>query len=171
MGQDRSLPGLRPARDEDLAMANSASVDKAHQVLRQAYLDDVRGLAEDVCQWWDQNGDATRDDLIEYLDESVDGHGRVIYTGQAIETLRYSEHDDAFLDEMGEWPSTKDGTPWSQLAYAAFRRDVVEHLESAGVGLNDQKRVCPTCGERSVDDSGDCETVACAGRDILAAAE
>jgi len=144
-------------------MANSASVDKAHQVLRQDYFDDVRGLADDVLAWWDRDQDADRDGLVEYLDESVDGAGRVIYTGQAIECLRYSEHDDAYLDEMGELPSAKDGMPWSQLAYFAFRADVIEHLESLGLDVNDPKRVCSACSERSVDESGDCETLECAG--------
>jgi predicted transcriptional regulator len=46
-------------------MARSASVEEVREVLRQNYFADVRRVAEDVCQFWDTNPDATRDELVE----------------------------------------------------------------------------------------------------------
>ena len=114
------------------------TVEDAHERLRADYYADVRGLAEQVGAWWEGEPGADREALIEYIDESVDGHGRVIYTAQAMDCLRYSDNDGLGIEELGvdgfDW---KDGIPWSQLAYFAFRADVIAQLGAEGLDVND----------------------------------
>ena len=121
-----------------VAKATAITVEDAHARLRQDYYDDVRDVAQDVREWWRDNPDADREALIDYIEESVDGAGRVIYTAQAMDCLRYSDHDDAGIEELGaDGFSWKDGIPWSQLAYFAFRADILAQLDAEGLDVND----------------------------------
>jgi hypothetical protein len=115
------------------------SIEDAHQVLRADYWSDVRGVADDLKARLDAGQFADRDAFIEALDQTADGHERVIYTHQAIEALLYSDNDGAYVDDFGPEGVVEDGTiMWSRLAFAAFRADVVEHLRDAlGVDVND----------------------------------
>ena len=118
-------------------MNTQITVDAAHTRLRADYYSDVRDFAADVIAWWHDNPDADREALVEYIEQGVDGAGRVIYTAQAMDCLRYSDNDSAGPDELGadgfDW---KSGIPWSQLAYFAFRADIMEQLDAEGLDVN-----------------------------------
>ena len=114
------------------------TVEDAHRVLRADYWSDVRGLAQDLKDRLERGEFTDRDDFVEALDQDVDGHQRVIYTGQAIESLLYSDNDSAYAEDFGaEGMLEGDSVAWSRLAYAAFRADVVEHLDAIDVDVND----------------------------------
>jgi hypothetical protein len=114
------------------------AVEDAQRVLRKDYYDDVRGVAEDLKRRLDAGDFNDRDEFIEALEQDVDGHQRVIYTGQAIECLLYSDNESAYADEFGTEGVVEDGAiMWSRLAYAAFRADVVGHLDALDVDVND----------------------------------
>ena len=116
----------------------SEQVNAAQGVLRADYYQDVRDIAESVIEEWNAGNIDGRDELIEYIDQTVDGCQRVIYTGQAMDALRYSDNDDAVIESLGvegfDWSS---GVPWSQLAYFAVEQDVFEMLDSIGLDPND----------------------------------
>lgn len=118
-------------------------VEEAHRVLRADYFTDVRNIAEEFIKKWNAREFASREDAMDWLHETVDGSQRVIYTAQAADCLRYSEHDDAGLEEMGpDGFNFNDGFPWSQLAYFAFRADIMRQIECGvgdldGVDVND----------------------------------
>jgi hypothetical protein len=122
-------------------MATDSERDAALRVLRQDYYDDVRGCASDL---YEQAKTARAEDephlrewLLDRVHEACDGHARVIYTGLAIETLLFSDNDSAYVDEYGtDGVSTDGGINWSALAFAAFERDVMEHLEALGLDVN-----------------------------------
>jgi hypothetical protein len=117
------------------------AVEDAQRVLRKDYYDDVRGAADDLVRRLKDGEFADRDDFDQALHEQVDGHARVIYTGQAIECLLYSDNDGAYVEEFGSECIVEDGCiMWSRLAFAAFRADVVEHLDAIGVDVNDPIR-------------------------------
>jgi hypothetical protein len=125
-------------------MPTETEVNEAHRVLRADYWSDVRNVAEEFLKMWHAGDfDGDRDEAIEWIDQSVDGAARVIYTAQAADCLRYSDHDDAGIDELGaESFNFKDGFPWSQLAYFAFRADIIEQIGSGvedidGADIND----------------------------------
>jgi hypothetical protein len=117
------------------------TVEAARGILRKEYWDDVRDTAKAIKDAWDSKEIDDREGLIEYIDETVDGAGRVIYTGQAMDCLRYSDNDEAGIDELGasgfDW---SNGVPWSQLAYFAFRADIMNQLDAEGLDVNDPQR-------------------------------
>lgn len=114
------------------------TVEDARRVLRADYWSDVRGVADDLKARLAAGEFADRDEFTQALDETVDGHERVIYTCQAQECLLYSDNDGAYLDEFGADGAVEDGClMWSRLAFAAFRADVVEHLDALGIDVND----------------------------------
>jgi hypothetical protein len=124
-------------------MPTETEVNEAHRVLRADYWSDVRDVAEEFIKMWNAGDFDDRDEAIEWIDQSVDGAARVIYTAQAADCLRYSDHDDAGIDELGaEAFNFKDGMPWSALAYFAFRADIIEQIgcgvtDLDGVDIND----------------------------------
>jgi hypothetical protein len=126
-------------------MADSRVTDSmredAHRALRRDYWNDVCGLAKNILEEARTRYKAGETDLrewaIEYVDECVDGHERVIYTGQAIETVLYSDNDGAYVEDFGADGLVEDGQiNWSKLAWAALRRDVTEQLSAEGLDLN-----------------------------------
>jgi hypothetical protein len=110
----------------------------AHQVLRADYWSDVRDVAEELKQRIADGDFTDRDEFLDALHETVDGHQRVIYTAQAQECLLYSDNDGAYFEEFGSEGAVQDGAiNWSALAFAAFHRDIIEHLDAIGVDVND----------------------------------
>lgn len=54
-------------------------LNEAERICRADYYADVRGVAEDFIDRWRDGDFKTRDEAIEWLDQGVDGHQRVIY--------------------------------------------------------------------------------------------
>lgn len=109
----------------------SESVEKAVAVLQRDYQKEVNEYAKEfddriAAGEWDD-----RDDFLESFDQEIDGSQRVIYTWRARLGLLASDNEDVGIDELGvegfDWSS---GTPYSALMYFAFRRDILEAMES-----------------------------------------
>jgi hypothetical protein len=108
----------------------------AREVMREDYEGDVGVIADDVAgeaQRMVNDDERDRDKLIEYLDQSVDGSGRVIYTLQAQEGLASSQNQDAYFEETGE---SLDEPNWMKLMYHALHADVIAELEDRGIDMN-----------------------------------
>ena len=101
------------------------TVEDAQRRLRAEYWDDVRVIVEDAKRAIKDKEIDDEDGLSDWLHETVDGHGRVIYTGRAIEGLLYTDNEDAYTDDFGTEGIVRDGSiNWSGLAYAYLMADV-----------------------------------------------
>lgn len=83
-------------------------------------LEEARARSE----WADAGTDDRREMLTEIVDESTDGCGTVIYTGQALAYLFASTNDDAYEDATGE-----ESTDASLRCLFALRADVWEIID------------------------------------------
>lgn len=124
-GVARELKYARPRTLDELV---SFGVDR----LREDYYGDVRSMAEDVLsQVLDEETDEedAREALSERIHESVDGSAWVIYTARALDVLRVSENDGAYVDNFGTDGIVSDGSiNWSALAFGAMEADVSERV-------------------------------------------
>lgn len=82
------------------------SVDEALRVLNHDYWDDVRGIVDDLAQAIRDGEITDSESFQEYLDQTTDGHQRVIYTHQARLGLCFTNNADAYEEEIGEKPPT-----------------------------------------------------------------
>lgn len=120
----------------------SEAKEYADTILRADYYRSVRETAEDIKMRIVQQEITDRDALTEAIDEAADSSHRATYTYAHFQCLRYSEHDRAYVDEFGGEGVVKDGAVnWGALAYAAFRADVIDWLESINVDVNNNEMV------------------------------
>lgn len=114
-------------------------VADAQRVLREAYYRDVRSVADDLKKQIDEGNFDDREAFLEGLHETIDGHRRVIITGQAMQGVVFSSQDaDLAINEYGSDAfDFSDGIPWSKLMYVILERDVIECLDTIGVDVND----------------------------------
>jgi hypothetical protein len=113
-----------------LATENDAARRAADSVLSTDYWRDVRSAAEDFKRAVKDGEIRNGDDADRWLNETVDGHSRIIYTALAAESLSYTDNADAWEDVGGEMTT-------EQRAYFAFRRDIEEQLSSDGIAWED----------------------------------
>jgi hypothetical protein len=96
-----------------------------------AYRQDVAEVAQELAEAVSSGEVENREELDQRLWETVDGHQRVIYTNQAIETLRYSNNDGYSIDNFGVDGVVENGAiNWSRLAFGAFYADIIEHSDA-----------------------------------------
>lgn len=144
---------------------NDERIDAARRILRADYWQDVRNVADNLRDEIKAGNITSRDEADTYLDESVDGHQRVIYTAQAIEGLLYTDNESAYVDETGSPPPSQafeDNSAWSQLMYYAFRADILDTLSDIDDLLTEAATGCYLCGnaftpddEYEIDDAYD----------------
>ena len=91
--------------------------------LQRDYYRSVNGIVDDI-EEESREGQSDPDDYTERVSEHVDGSEWVIYTWRAMEVLRISQHDEAYMDYGTV--DLENGIPWSLLAYAAMEQDVHE---------------------------------------------
>jgi hypothetical protein len=129
-------------------------LEDARRVLRADYWSDVRNVVDDVRKAIEDREITTQDEVTEAIDTVCDGHQRVIYTGQAIECLLFSDNEDAY-DEQGFGDlDLSDGGHWSRMAYFAFRADVADQLGDVAALLEDAKTFCADC-DKDISDADD----------------
>jgi len=120
------------------------TTEEAYNILRQDYFDDVELMAESLKDDWKSGDYEDRDSFIEHIDEVINGCNRVIYTQKAAECLMVSDNDSEAVDQLGpggiDW---KNGFPWSQLAYFAFRQDVIKKLDEIGIDIDEDPIMDP----------------------------
>ena len=105
------------------------TVEDAERILRAAYWDDVRDMAESAEQAIKDGEVSDSSELSDWLWESIDGTGRVIYTGQAMDGLRWSDNDEAYFSEgLYCEEDFREGLPWSKLMFCAMLADVRDTL-------------------------------------------
>lgn len=123
---------------------NYEAIQGAHSVLHRNYYADVRGVGDELIRAIRAGELTSWDQVSDWLHETVDGHARVIYTLEAQECLRYSDHKDAYVESFGsEDVVTGDGViNWSALAYSAFEADILEYVDFQGVDVHN-----PTANE------------------------
>lgn len=123
-------------------------VGAAERIHRNEYRADVEGVAEDARRAIIDGEIADREALDEWLHQTIDGHGRVIYTARAKDGLNYSDNAGAYVDEFGEEGATEDGEPaYSRLMFAAMRADVIAELEDELVNADAYCKVCRKAGK------------------------
>ena len=106
----------------------------------QEYRQDVADMAESIQDYAKEQDYPDREDILEYLHESIDGCARVIYTASAKECVLFSRNDGAYFSEFGgDGASDGDGIKWSLLAYCAFRADVLDELDQRGFDVNAER--------------------------------
>lgn len=121
------------------------SPESAMGVLRQEYFDDVEAIVDELVRHLEEREVTSAGELGDQLLETVDNHRRVIYTGNAIQTLLFSPNDDAALNEVTLAGLSGEGIPYSELAFYALRADVEERLAARGIDLNAPFH-CAECG-------------------------
>lgn len=96
----------------------------AEQVTYSEYWNEIASLAKQISK---EAREESRD-IIEVLDETIDGHQWVIYTSFNFDVLRHcSDHDVIF--ENSSDASNQDGMFWGRAAYFAMHRDICEHSD------------------------------------------
>ena len=104
----------------------------------QEYWDDVKDMAEQIEDWAKENDWPDREAVMDYMHESIDGCGRIIYTASAKECVMISPNEGAYVENFGSDGLTdKHGNiNWSAMAYAALEADVLEELSSREFDIN-----------------------------------
>jgi hypothetical protein len=142
---------------EEATMENEITVDQAVQVIRRDYYKDVMGVADDVIEFMTDtsNGLKDRDDVTRYLEETIDGHERVIYTFKARLGMLVTDNDEAYESEHGEAaPSVESAM------FMAMLQDVREAISGRGYDLDSEypggeTSQCEECSEEYFTDQGE----------------
>jgi hypothetical protein len=100
-------------------------------IARKWLYTEIRSIAEEAIKELKsqtpalETDDECREWLVEWVDETTDGHQFVIHTAQAGMVLAASDNDNAYEDETGE-----TGASVEAKACCAMRADVWELLEA-----------------------------------------
>ncbi len=107
-------------------MSDNDTFTQGVQLLSKWYNDECRDCARQVLLEARENRELRRDrDENEILQELIDGHEYVIYTFKAQLVVAFSDHSDAYEDELGEKPPTVEAQ-----ACMAMIADVREYMDS-----------------------------------------
>lgn len=114
---------------DDDTKSDAMTVEAAERILRAAYAQDIRDIVENAIEECKSGSISDRDELDEWIHETIDSHGRCIYTHKSLDTLMWSDNDSAYVDEFGsEGMCDNSGIKWGALAFAAMRADVNDLL-------------------------------------------
>ncbi len=106
---------------------SESEIDAARSVLQRDYWSDVQNVVDNAKDEIKAGSITDEEALRDWLDETCDGHSRVIYTRDAILCLLFSSHDGEYWDAVGDdsgWPNMG----FSTVAYHAFRADVDDEI-------------------------------------------
>lgn len=99
----------------------------------QLYYDEVRACAENILNEYEIHEDDTKEDIREYcLDrahEYVDEHQWIVYRCYNPQILDYSDNNNAYFEDFGPLTADSAQEAITQMAFAAFHRDILECLE------------------------------------------
>lgn len=121
------------------------TVNDAVNVIRRDYYGEVQGIATDAIDHLraaynddGQRGEELRENLLEWMHQTIDGTQRVIYTFRAQLGLLVSDNAGAYIEGCGSEGATMgDDLNWSALMFSALERDVYEQLDAEGLDVND----------------------------------
>ena len=113
--------------------------DLGDMLKRQAYHAEIRSMSEDYRKRAIAGEFESREDLIDDIQETIDGHHDVIYTKCAMDVVCQSDNSGAYVDDFGSEGLIENGdVAWSRLAYSAMERDLIEQLRAEGIDVNDE---------------------------------
>ena len=93
------------------------------------YFEEVVSVAEELIEEAKEN-EFDCEEADRWLWEMMDGHEWVIYTAKARMVLMFSDHDGAYIEELGGEGVAADGCiNWSSLAFMAMKGDVQDALD------------------------------------------
>jgi hypothetical protein len=129
------------------------AVEEAESAIQASYEADVEEVVASLKRKVDEDMIDESTSLDKELEKELSKHRRTISTRWAQMALMSSENADAAYDEDVEVPD-EDGAPWTFLAYYAFRRDVIDGLDAAGVDIDGlgEGEGAPPDGEGAEDD-------------------
>ena len=101
---------------------------------RKEYWDEIRSIRDSLKEEWkDERADYAYDGnewLHERLHQDIDGHQWIIYNAYNLDVLRFTDNEDAYIDNFGEWPADSDLSRIHTLAaFEAMRTDVQDGLD------------------------------------------
>ena len=99
---------------------------------RKEYWDQIRSIREDLADEYRTEG--SDEDPNEWfndrLHETIDGHQWIIYNAYNLDVLRFTDNEDAYIDNFGEWPADSDLSRIHTLAaFEAMRQDVSDGID------------------------------------------
>jgi hypothetical protein len=98
-------------------------IEAAQRLERARYWSHLRALANQILDDAPDDDDHQQDLLHELADSAV------LYTKDAIEAIRFTEHDDALFDDVGELADVGSAADvYTQIAYFAVRQDLADEL-------------------------------------------
>jgi hypothetical protein len=125
-------------RDLAYNLPDSRVTEIADGIKRRAYHNEIRSLAEDFKRRVEAGEFETREDMLDDLHATIDGHHDVIYTACAMDVVCVSDSSGAYAEEFGSEGMVEGGDiQWSRLAFAAMYRDLCDQLDAEGVDLNE----------------------------------
>lgn len=108
----------------------SPSFHDVMTLARKWYYSEIRSIADEaikhvLAEHSSDDTDARREALVDWVDETTDGHEYVIYTAKAGMVCAASDNDVAYEDATGDKPPTVEVQ-----ACFAMRADVLELLDA-----------------------------------------
>lgn len=122
--------------------------------LQQAYNEEIRAMADDYAKRVKAGDFADRDEFLQDVYGTLDGHEFVIYTFKARCACLASDNSDAMVEQMGDdAPLVAGGAiNWKAMAYCAMEADLFERLDAEGVDINDDETFAPEEEEEEEED-------------------
>lgn len=108
--------------------------DEIRNMARRWYYDEIKSIADEVERKCKARDFDSSDEVHDYVQQTIDGHEFVIYTGQAMLACFASDHDDDYEEENGEKPPTVEVQ-----AFYAIKRDVYETLDATVIDAVDEE--------------------------------
>jgi len=100
-------------------------MEMGFDLIKDAYNNELRTIIKEAKREVKLGRIISEDELIEWLEQTVDGHEYIMYTWQAQAVLLASENSNTYLEEFGSEGFIKDGEiNWEVLAYSAMLLDL-----------------------------------------------
>ena len=118
-------------------------IERARELLREAYYGDVQELALSYKERLEAKEFSSREEFVEDLNQALRAHSRVLYPAESLECLRFSGHDSQFAEIEADSlenlldADDKSKINWALVALYAIRQDVADCLEELGVDTED----------------------------------
>jgi hypothetical protein len=103
-------------------------VKAAVSVIQRDYYADVSGVADELKGLIKSKALMSREQVDEWLHETIDGQQRVIYTWQARLGMLVTDNEGAYQDDTGEPPPSVEAA-----MFMAMKKDVEEEIEREGI--------------------------------------
>lgn len=102
-------------------------------LLREGYWNDVNVVADEITAA--VNDEGMPDDMEGYIEDVIQCHPRITMLEGALDCLKFSNNPNAglFYDSGVEAFDFRYGIPFSDFAFYAFKKDIIQKLRKAGL--------------------------------------